>query len=135
MDKTINPMDKIKLLVMEGTEDTPSIHLDRNLGIYMISGRSLPEDVTEFYKPVLEWLEDFSIAPEPEIKFLIKLEYFNTASSKLLLDIMMKLEDIHSSGSSNICIHWHFMNGDDDMYEAGEEYKDLISVPFELISY
>ena len=133
MDNVIEP--QAGALVMEGTEDTPFVHLDRLSDTYIISGRSLPEDVTEFYKPVMDWLEEFAKTPEPEIKFTIKLEYFNTASSKVLLDIMMKLEDIHAAGDTGICIHWHYMAADEDMYEAGVEYKDLVSVPFELISY
>ncbi|HAI74870.1 MAG TPA: nuclear pore complex subunit, partial [Microscillaceae bacterium] len=84
-------MDVINL---EGTEDTPKIILDRNNGIFEISGRSLPEDSAEFYQPILDWLQEYAKGPNPDTTFIFKLEYFNTASSKLILDILSKLEQV-----------------------------------------
>ena len=66
--------------------------------------------------------------------FNFKLVYFNTASSKLLLDILMKLEEIHEAGN-DVLIRWHFPEDDEDMEEAGEEYADIVDVPFEQVSY
>jgi hypothetical protein len=60
--------------------------------------------------------------------------YFNTASSKLLLDILMKLEEIHEAGH-DVLIRWHYPEDDEDMEEAGEEYSDIVDVPFEQVSY
>lgn len=124
-------MDTINI---EGTEDTPKIILDTNAGVYSISGRSLPEDVATFYKPVLDWLNEYASSPQPEMNFEIKLEYFNTASSKLLLDILMKLEEIAEGGAS-INVQWNYDEQDEDMQEAGEEYSELVSIPFKMIPY
>ncbi len=49
----------MEILNLEGTEDTPKIILDKKNGIFEISGRSLPEDSAEFYRPVLEWIEKY----------------------------------------------------------------------------
>lgn len=122
-------------LIIEATEDTPQIVFDLSSKQFIIQGRSLPEDVTTFYTPVLSWLEEFGGAPVPEAVFRFKLEYFNTASSKLLLDILMKLEEIKSGGDSDISIEWHYLDGDSDMQEAGEEFKELIEVPFNFVQY
>jgi hypothetical protein len=103
--------------------------------IFQISGRSLPEDVTSFYKPVIEWIDLFSESPSQSLNLEVKLEYFNTASSKIILDILMMLEEIHQIGSSQIKVSWLYDKRDDDMLEAGEEYKDLVEIPFELIEY
>jgi len=118
-----------------GTEDTPTIKFDVAAGQFLISGRSLPEDVTHFYKPVMDWLGQFSSAPKDGAKFEFKLEYFNTASSKILLDVFMKLEEISEGSGSKFSIAWHYQNSDPDMKEAGEEYAELVSVPFEFIAY
>ena len=83
-------METIKI---QGTEDTPKIILDADNKVLEISGRSLPEDVTAFYEPVLNWLNEYSENPNDKTVFNFKLTYFNTASSKLLLDILMKLEE------------------------------------------
>jgi hypothetical protein len=124
-------METIKI---QGTEDTPKIILDAENKIMEISGRSLPEDVTAFYEPVLNWLNEYSENPNDKTVFNFKLTYFNTASSKLLLDILMKLEEMHENGN-NVLIRWHYPEDDEDMEEAGEEYADIVDVPFEQVSY
>jgi hypothetical protein len=124
-------METIKI---QGTEDTPKIILDKESELMEISGRSLPEDVTSFYEPVLTWLDEYAQNPNKKTIFNFKLIYFNTASSKLLLDILMKLEEIHEAGH-DVLIRWHFPEDDEDMEEAGEEYADIVDVPFEQVSY
>ncbi len=120
-------MDKISI---EGTEDTPMVTLDKGGNLFEISGRSLPEDAAAFYAPILSWLESYASDPLGETKFNVKLEYFNTASSKLILDVLTKLEDI-----DNVTVNWYFHDDDEDMEEAGEEFSELIDVEFELIPF
>ena len=124
-------METIKI---QGTDDTPGIVFDAENNIFQISGRSMPEDVTAFYEPLLDWLDDFSKIAKNKIVFEFKLEYFNTASSKLLLDILMKLEDMFEAGKE-ISVKWYFPDDDEDMEEAGEEYADIVDVPIELVGY
>ena len=124
-------METIKI---QGSEDTPKIILDAGNDILEISGRSLPEDVSSFYEPVLIWLNEYAESPNKKTVFNFKLTYFNTASSKLLLDILMKLEEMHEKGQE-VLIRWHYPEDDEDMAEAGEEYADIVDVPFEQVSY
>jgi hypothetical protein len=124
-------MEAIKI---KGTEDTPNVVLDAAENVLEISGRSLPEDVSSFYGPILNWLADYMKAPNAKTVFNFKLVYFNTASSKLILDILMKLEDLHKKGNE-VLIKWYFPEDDEDMQEAGNEYADIVEVPFEQISY
>ncbi len=124
-------METIKI---QGTEDTPKVILDKENELMEISGRSLPEDVTAFYEPILNWLNEYSENPNKKTIFNFKLVYFNTASSKLLLDILMKLEEMHENGH-DVLIRWHYPEEDEDMEEAGEEYSDIVDVPFEQVSY
>ncbi len=124
-------METIKI---QGTEDTPKVILDKDAEIMEISGRSLPEDVASFYDPILSWLDEYAESPNAKTVFNFKLVYFNTASSKLLLDILMKLEEIHEKGN-DVLIRWHYPEDDEDMEEAGEEYSDIVDVPFEQVPY
>lgn len=126
---------QIVMLNISGTEDTPAITYNPDNNEFVISGRSLPEDVTTFYKPVFDWFDEFANTPVSNTVFKFKLEYFNTASSKIILDILMKLEEIISEKSAPLKIEWYYSDGDDDMLEAGEEYKELVEVPFAVISY
>ncbi len=124
-------MNTIKI---QGTDDTPAVILDVENEIFQLSGRSLPEDVTVFYDPILEWLDDFSESDISTMIFGFRLEYFNTASSKLLLDILLKLEEMFEAGKK-ISVKWYYPEDDEDMEEAGEEYADIVEIPFEQISY
>lgn len=124
-------MEAIKI---KGTEDTPNVILDAAENIMEISGRSLPEDVSSFYGPILNWLVEYSKSPNPKTVFNFKLVYFNTASSKLILDILMKLEELKNKGN-DVLVKWYYPEDDEDMQEAGNEYADIVEVPFEQISY
>lgn len=119
-------------LIIEATEDTPSIDFDPETKDLKISGRSLPEDVTTFYEPVLNWLDELEASSGNNCTLHVGLEYFNTASSKLILDILMKLEDIHLEGNNTIQVIWSHDARDVDMQEAAEEYSELVEIPFEV---
>ena len=121
-------------IIINATEDTPGIRLDAASDIFELSGRSLPEDVVKFYKPILDWLDEYAQSPNDHTVFNFKLSYFNTASSKIILDILMKLEGMHDDGKS-LSIKWHYPSDDEDMEEAGKEYADIVSVPIELVEY
>jgi hypothetical protein len=114
-------------LDIKGTEDTPKIIFDKSASLFEISGRSLPEDAAGFFKPVLAWLDAYKASPNPVTEMSIKLEYFNTASSKLILDILSKVESIKGAK-----ILWFYFDDDEDMKEAGEEFSELVEVPFEF---
>ena len=124
----------MEIVKINATEDTPKVTLDHENRIFEISGRSLPEDVVVFYQPVINWLEELEKDPIENIEFSIRLEYFNTASSKLILDILLKLEDISQKGIP-LKVKWYFVSTDSDMKEAGEEYSEIVSVPFDLVEY
>ncbi len=125
----------METLSIQGTEDTPTIFFDAAKNVLTISGRSIPEDVRGFYQPLFQWLEQMRTAKTVALALEVKLEYFNTASSKILLDVFMNLEDYFETTGATIKITWFAEDGDDDMAEAGEEYKDLVSVPFDIVVY
>jgi len=115
---------------IKDTEDTPKIILDKAKNKFEMSGRSLPEDAAGFYAPVLQWLTEYAASPNPSTEFNIKLEYFNTASSKIILDILGKVESIKGAK-----VLWFHYGDDEDMQEAGQEFSELVSVPFEFKTY
>src|ERR1700752_701837 len=127
-------MEQLNLKII-GTEDTLEVSFNIENNEFEISGRSLPEDVATFYKPVFDWLTHFGNRHAIKAIFKFKLEYFNTASSKIILDILMKLEELVQSNKYSITVEWHYSEADDDMLEAGEEYAELVEVPFKLLSY
>jgi hypothetical protein len=119
-------------LLIEGTPKTPSIRFESDQGLIEIKGRSIPENSIEFYKPLVDWLEKYSETPGALTKVNIQLEYFNTSSSKCILDVFKKLEAIHKA-KHEVIINWYYEEDDEDMLEAGEDYESIIRVPFKMI--
>lgn len=124
----------MEVINIEATDETPKAILDAANGVFEFSGKSLPEDVTVFYNPILEWLEEYGESPNSETKVIFKMDYFNTASSKLILDILMKLEEIHEE-HDGVTIEWYYREDDEDMEEAGDEFSDIVDLPFDLKEY
>ncbi len=78
-------------LTIEGTAKTPNVKFDAAQGLIEIKGRSIPENSIEFYKPLVDWLEEYGKGPSSLTKVNIQLEYFNTSSSKCIIDVFNKL--------------------------------------------
>jgi hypothetical protein len=124
----------MEALDIRATNDTPKVLLDSENQIFEISGRSLPEDVVSFYRPVIDWLDEYMDAPNKETEFVFKYVYFNTATSKLIQDILAKLEEVKEHGS-DVRILWFYEQEDEDMLDLGEEFKENVDIPFEIICY
>jgi len=124
----------MEVINIKGTDDTPNVILDKDKGHFEISGRSLPEDVNMFYTPILDWIDGYAESPNDTTEFVFKLEYFNTASSKVILDILLKFEEIVENGNK-VVIKWHYHEEEEDMLEAGEEYADIVDIAFDYVVY
>lgn len=101
--------------------------MNKTTGVFEIAGRSLSDNAPAFYKPVLAWLHDYAADPNPETAFAFRLEYINTASSKVVLELLGILQRIEGAK-----VLWYFQDEDEDMEETGEEFSELVNVPFEF---
>jgi len=117
---------------IEGTSKTPTVIFNSEEGILELKGRSIPENSIEFYKSLVDSLDEYASNPKDVTKVNMQLEYFNTSSSKCILDIFKKLETIHKLGKE-VVINWYYEEDDEDMLEAGEDYQAIIKVPFKMI--
>ena len=77
-------------------------------------------------------MDEYAKAPKEKTVVSIQLEYFNTSSSKCILDVFKKLENL-KKGKSDVVINWYYEEDDEDMLEAGEDYESIIKVPFKMI--
>ena len=122
-------MNPIKI---EGSPKTPTVEFNADTGIIQIKGRSIPENSIEFYKPLVDWLDEYATSPNTNTQVNIELEYFNTSSSKCILDVFKKLEVINKSGNE-VVINWYYEEDDEDMLEAGEDYQSILKITFKMI--
>ena len=110
----------MKAIVIGATYSTPSVNFSED-GRMLIEGRSLPDDVNKFYKPLIEWVINLSVEA---VKLDINLEYFNSASAKKLLDLLKSLDANSKIGS--VIINWHYEEGDDSVLETGQIFEELL---------
>ncbi len=122
----------MEAISIDGTAKTPTVKFDAESGIMEIKGRSIPENSIEFYKPLVDWLDEYAKGPKELTQVNVQLEYFNTSSSKCILDVFKKLETIQK-GKQEVIINWYYEEDDEDMLEAGEDYESIIRVPFKMI--
>jgi hypothetical protein len=121
-------------LIREATPQTPAIKFNANNGVMMIKGRAIPDDPEAFWGDVLTWFDKYVTSPQSETLVQIDLEYFNISSSKRILFLLYKLNEIADRGY-NAKVNWFYRESDEDMYEVGQDYAFMVKVPFEFKEY
>jgi hypothetical protein len=107
-------------LFIEGSESLPTVEFNTN-GLAKLTGRALPENAHSFFSPLITWVKEFST---DELNMEINLEYFNTAVSKQLYDLLKTAEG--NVRLKKINLKWFYEEGDDEILEAGEIYEELL---------
>jgi len=117
----------MNILQVNPTHSTPGVLLNADEGIIELSGKSIPENAMIIYNPILDWVEEYSANPKDKTTLNFKLEYFNTSSSKYILQILKSLKNIKKLGNQ-IEINWYF--DDEDIKELAQDYQELIGEKF-----
>jgi hypothetical protein len=120
------------ILQLEGSPKTPEINFDQVTGVLSLRGRSIPENSIEFFKPLNEWVDGYGTSPKATTQIEVRLEYFNTSSSKCILDLFKRLEKLDGN-STAVKVNWYFEKDDEDMEEAGVDYEAIVDLPFTII--
>jgi len=118
-------------LLIEAKKDTPRIFFSKDENVFEVTGRSLPEDVIDFYTPVIKWVEKYVEDPLDETKIIFKLDYVNSTSSKMLAEVLEVFEKIVENGKV-VKAEWHYNAEDDDIILAGQEFDETIEINFEF---
>ncbi len=118
-----------------GLEYIPEVNLNAETGVLSFFGESYHEYTLEFFEPIFEWLKQYTEEGGKSIELNFRMTYFNTSSSRRFLEIMNLLYNYQNNKKGTVVINWYYQNEDVDMLESGEEYKDDVKLPFNLISY
>lgn len=121
-------------LIREATAHTPMVRFDGETGVMEIKGRAIPEQADDFWLPILNWFETYVEMPALQTVFKIDLEYFNISSSKRILFLLYKLNQL-AKVADHVKVEWYYRENDEDMYEVGQDYKYMVKVPFEFHAY
>ncbi len=119
-------------LHIHATDKTPEVILDFSSGDLSVCGRSIIKDAPDFYRELIDALDTYIKNPAPITIAHIQLDYFGEMSSKSLLEVFKKLESIHRI-KSDVSINWYYSFEDKDMRETGEDFENLLNIPFRLV--
>ncbi|MBN4077676.1 DUF1987 domain-containing protein [bacterium AH-315-C20] len=119
-------------LIIRATKLTPTVELIAEQKALRIEGECLPEDARTYFKPILEWLQEYGETHPSKMNLKIYLKYFNSSSAKQLVKIFYLLEDL-SEMCPDIQITWIHKQADEMMKERGQELGQLTKIPFSIV--
>lgn len=125
---------KSKIFRLSKADNKPLLDFNGDTGKFLISGVSNPENASEFYAPILAWMDDYTPTNGQKVTLEIKMDYFGTSSTKWILQIMKRFEAMASKGV-DVSIKWYYYDDDEDLMEAGQQFSELVKIPFELVAF
>jgi hypothetical protein len=114
----------------EPTSKLPRVDFNPE-GTLLLKGISIPEDAVKFYNPLIEFVDQLDVT---HVTFDINLNYFNTSSSKKLMELLKHLDA--NNKIKSILVNWLFEEGDEDSVETAEIYEEsLCRIDFRYKEY
>ena len=117
------------LFIKEG-KNTPKVSGNRNINELIFKGNSYPENVLQFYTPILNWIEELK---KDNDEITIDCQFYYIASSSVIafLKLLQKIESLYKK--ENIKFIWKYEEGDDDIKKIGQDYSTILDTPIEII--
>jgi len=124
-------MERIEI---QRKSDGPGIIIDPEKMTLFVEGPSYPEDALELYLPLISWVNSISALDPPSVDCAFHFTVLSSASHKVIYEILVKLERLMLKGSK-INVVWKYDKDDLDMMEVGQDLKDSLELPIEIIQY
>lgn len=118
--------------ILEATKYTPYIELDGDLSTLKISGESYPENALLLFQPLLMKIDSYFADPEAKLDIDLQIDYLNTSSSKMLIDLISKLSEYFDKGHKITAV-WNYPAEDEDYREQCMMFLEDAHFPYELI--
>ncbi len=119
-------------LFIQSDTTTPEIDFKGISGEFKFTGRSFPENVFDFYNPVLDYINLYAKQTAPETVVIFNMSYFNTASYKMIVKILLAFSTIDKNNSP-VNIKWCCDVNDLTIVEKGEELKEYLKLNLEIV--
>lgn len=127
-------MEDIHIQGYKGVYIIPSVDFIAQTGLCEVSGESFLEETSKFYNPLMDWIKDYIYQKKKPITFNFKLSYFNTSTSKWILNILNVLKKYEENGG-DVVVNWYIHEDDTDMRDDIEDYIIDTGIKINLLSY
>ena len=121
----------LETIERQAADDTPYVLLQAD-GYCKIEGNSYPEDIATFYIPIVKWFEKYELTGRNDLQLDMKLEYFNSSSSKIFIEIFERLLKYQDK---NVVVNWYYPQNDEEILESGKIYQGISNLSFNYIAY
>lgn len=121
----------LTIVHIKPTETTPEVKFDPTTGKFEIKGRSITENASEFYNPLIDWVKTYTVNPAASTTIDVCFDYLNTSSSKSLMHLFNVLSTI---SGKEVSINWLHKKDDEAMKEAGEDFNTIVNLPFNIVA-
>ena len=119
------------LLYKEASENTPLVSFNFKKGLFILEGQCTLDEPESFFTSIENHVRDYTKQPAECTILTLNLSAINISSSKFLLNIVVLLDELYQL-NKDVKIRWVY-NDEDGNYELGNDYADMVSVPFEFI--
>lgn len=120
----------MKPLKIAGNQNIPNVDFNHSDGILIMKGRSILENAVQFFEPIIKWVDSYCKKPAKKTELHIEMDYFNTSSSKFILAIFEKLQQLYELGQE-VEVIWYY--NEDDSKDLGTDYGNLLKIPFRFV--
>ena len=127
-------MENLAIQGSTGEYFIPTVSFDVSTGKCVLSGESYLEDSVAFYEPLINWLERYMQEVQGPLEFDFKLTYFNTSSSKRIIDIFRVLKEYELKGNT-VIVNWYYEDDDTDILEEIEDFMIISRLSINVIPY
>ncbi len=116
-------------LIIKESPTTPEVKFEASKGTFYIAGRSYPENVDDFYQPLIHYLQKYIENSQAKTELSFRWLYYNSATSQIIVKLIMLLKD----SCPNFIIKWYCSGDFELMIEKGLELKEVLDVNLEIV--
>ena len=119
-------------LELKGAKGVPTVLFNIQSGSIELIGQSYQETAVVYFEKLMQHLDEYIAEIRKPLTVNFKLTYFNSGSSKRILNILFKLSE-YKENNGDVTVNWHFDEEDMDMEELVNDYIHISKLTINLI--
>lgn len=122
-------------LILAKSNLTPYVNFNAQTRLLEIEGGCIPENAHAFFVPLIRWIEELinsgTLKKEELCHFIIKCDYYNSSSAKMLVYLFDKIAEIQKDGF-NFKASWLYSIDDPDLLDSIEDYISITNIKIDV---